>query len=138
MSNTPTVRQYMSHGAFTIGRDQTLARAHAVMRDHHIRHLPVLEGGMLIGILSQNDLYLIETLRDVDPAAVTVEEAMAREIYAVAPETPLLAVARTMAERKLGSAVVMEHNHVVGMFTSVDVARALADVLAAQTAVTAR
>lgn len=131
-TSTLSVSKYMSHGAFTIGRDQPLARAHMAMRDHHIRHLPVLQGGELIGMVSQSDLYLIETLHDVDPTRISVEEAMSREVYSVAPETPLVTVARTMAERKLGSAVVMEHGRVLGVFTAVDAARVLADFLEQQ------
>ncbi|HEY6878609.1 MAG TPA: CBS domain-containing protein [Polyangiales bacterium] len=125
----PTVQQYMSRSPLTIGRDQPLSRAHAVMREHAIRHLPVLEGGSLIGMLSQNDLYLVESLPDVDARQVSVEEAMSREVYAVPPETPLVDVARTMADSKLSSAVIMQGQHVLGVFTGVDLARALARLL---------
>jgi acetoin utilization protein AcuB len=126
---TLTIQDYMSRGVHTIGRDQPLSRAHAFMRDHGIRHLPVLEGGHLVGLISRYDLALVETLQEVDPTRVSVEEAMSREVYAVAPETPLVAVARTMANRKLGSAVIMDKEHVLGVFTAVDAARALAELL---------
>lgn len=119
----------MSPAPLTIGLDQPLSRAHKLMRERRIRHLPVLEGGKLIGMLSQSDLYLVESLPEVDPTQVSVEEGMSREVYAVAPETPLRDVARVMAERKLGSAVVMRGEHVLGVFTAVDLARALASLL---------
>jgi acetoin utilization protein AcuB len=47
----------------------------------------------------------------------------------VGPRTSLAKVAATMAEHKYGSAVVMEKNRVVGMFTTVDALRALAETL---------
>jgi acetoin utilization protein AcuB len=110
----------------TIGANQTLARAHALMRDNAIRHLPVLQGGKLVGIITDRDIHLVETLRDVEPNLVTVSDAMTASVYAVSPHTPLEDVAQTMAEHKYGSAVVMEHNKVVGIFTTVDACRALA------------
>jgi acetoin utilization protein AcuB len=95
------------------------------MRTYGIRHLPVLEGGRLAGVLSQRDAYFIETLAGVDPAKVPVEEAMSVDVYAIPPETPLAEVAATMAEHKYGSAVVIDGSHVVGIFTLVDALRAL-------------
>lgn len=127
--SAPTIRSYMTPSPHTIGKDQTLERASVVMRTHDIRHLPVLEGGKLLGILSNRDVYLIETLQDVDPAKVTVEEAMSAEPYAVAPDTPLADVVREMIAHKYGAAVVMQGREVVGIFTTIDALRALADRL---------
>jgi acetoin utilization protein AcuB len=100
------------------------------MRAHGVRHLPVLEGGKLVGIVSSRDLYFLETLRDVDPAEVTVEEAMTQTPYVVSAETPLAEVAAAMAEHHYGSAVVTDAHGVAGIFTTVDGMRALAAVLA--------
>jgi acetoin utilization protein AcuB len=99
------------------------------MRGHKIRHLPVLEGGRLVGIVTERDLHLIETLRDVDPAQVAVEEAMSEHVYAVEPDAPLDAVATTLSEHKYGSAVVLQNGKVVGIFTTNDACRALAELL---------
>src|SRR5690606_1318822 len=84
---TIRIERYMTQSPHTIGRDQTLAAAHRVMREHGIRHLPVLEGGKLVGIVSQRDLHLLETLDDVDPEQVEVSEAMTQDVYAVGPRT---------------------------------------------------
>lgn len=119
----------MSSSPYTIGADQTLRVAHELMRRHGIRHLPVLRGGIIVGIVSVRDLHLIETLPDVKEDEVTVEEAMSRDVYTVTRNTPLAEVARHMAEHKLGSAVVVEGNTVVGVLTTVDALRALADLL---------
>ncbi|HEX2678074.1 MAG TPA: CBS domain-containing protein, partial [Polyangiales bacterium] len=109
--------------------DQPLSVAHSLMRKHGIRHLPVLHGGALIGLLSDRDLSLIEALKDVDPAKVSVEEAMSSEVYSVSPDAPLDEVVNTMAEQKFGCAVIMQNNHVVGIFTTVDVCRAFSTLL---------
>jgi acetoin utilization protein AcuB len=101
-----------------------------MMRDNRIRHLPVLHGGKLVGVITDRDIHLIETLSDVEPTLVTVSDAMTASVYAVNPETPLEEVAQRMAEHKYGSAVVIERGKVVGIFTTVDACRALASRLA--------
>jgi acetoin utilization protein AcuB len=125
----PAVQKFMTTSPHSIGKDQTIARAHDVMRSHKIRHLPVLEGGKLVGIVTERDLHLVETLRDVDPTSVTVEDAMSEHVYAVDPDTSLDVVAETLAEHKYGSAVVMQNGKVVGIFTTNDACRALAELL---------
>lgn len=123
---TPAIAAFMTSSPHSIGRDQSLAAAHRLMREHRIRHLPVLEGGKLVGIISDRDLHLAETLKDVDAERVPVEDAMTPTPYAVAPTTPVAEVAREMAEQKIGSAVVMEGRKIVGVFTVTDALRALA------------
>ena len=113
----------------SIGRDQPLVRAHALMREHRIRHLPVLDGGQLVGVLSDRDLHLIESLKDVDPQLLLVDEAMSTEVFAVSPDAALDEVAISMAEHKYGCAVVLKGHQVVGIFTTVDVCRALSELL---------
>jgi acetoin utilization protein AcuB len=125
----PPIRKYMTTSPHTIGQEQTLHHAHQQMRALSVRHLPVLEGGRLVGMLTQRDLAVIEGLDGVDPHAVQVEDAMSTEVYAVRPEAPLDEVAGEMAEKKYGSAVVVQNGHVVGIFTSVDLARALVELL---------
>ena len=125
----PHIDKYMTPGPHSIGQEQSLAQAHRLMRDHHIRHLPVLHGGKLAGVLSDRDLHLIETLRDVDPDKVTVEEAMSPTVYTVSPRAPLDEVVKEMAHHKYGCAVIEDNGKVVGVFTTVDAMRAFAELL---------
>jgi acetoin utilization protein AcuB len=127
-----TIRTFMTKGPQTIGHEQTLATAHEMMREHKVRHLPVLEAGKLVGILSQRDLHLIETLREVDPETTTVDEAMTADVYVTSPSTPLEEVAAAMAENKYGSAIIVDGKNVVGVFTTVDALHALTTVLRAR------
>jgi acetoin utilization protein AcuB len=129
MKAIPQVQKYMTTCPHTIGFDQTLAQAHGVLREFRIRHLPVLRAGKLAGVLSERDLALIETLRDVNPSEISVEEAMSTEVYAVAPTTPLDEVVRDMGARKYGCAVVVQNHKVVGIFTAVDACQAFAELL---------
>jgi acetoin utilization protein AcuB len=123
------VRSYMTPAPHTIAPQQTLADAHALMRDHRIRHLPVLRDGRVVGIVSQRDLMVLETLPDVNPAEVAVEDAMSRDVFAVAPRTPLAKVATEMADRRFGCAVVVDGDRVIGMFTVTDACLALARLM---------
>lgn len=125
----PTIQKYMTTTPHTIGSEQTIAKAASLMSEHRIRHLPVLHGGHLLGVLSDRDVKLIETFRDVDATKTRVEEAMTEQPYTVDPGTPLDEVVRTMAEKKLGSAVVVQNQKVVGIFTTVDACQALSDLL---------
>lgn len=123
----------MTPAPHTIGLAQTLATAHRLMREANIRHLPVLEGGKLVGLLSERDLDFIETRRDVDPETVSVEQAMSQAVCSVGPKDTLRGVAQKMADNKYGSVVVQEHGHVLGVFTTVDALRALTTLLDAGT-----
>jgi acetoin utilization protein AcuB len=123
------IRRHMSVSVHAVTSRHTLAEAHQVMRERGVRHLPVVDEGRLVGVVSQRDLYLLETLKGVDPGTETVREAMAPDPYAVPPDAPLEAVAAAMAENKYGSAVVVDRGAVIGLFTTVDALRALAAVV---------
>jgi acetoin utilization protein AcuB len=124
-----TIAERMTRNPHLIGAEQSIAAAHHLMRTNGIRHLPVLHGGKLVGVVSQRDLHFIETLRDVNPETMSVEEAMTQDVFAVSPRTPLKEAVSEMAERKLGSAVVVEGQKIVGVFTTIDALDTLADIL---------
>lgn len=130
MNATTTVGEYMTPSPHSVAVDRKLADAHKLMRQYKIRHLPVLEGGALVGLVSERDLALVETLRDVDPAEVEVEEAMSPDPYVVSSDTPLQEVAITMWKKKYGSAVVKDGKHIAGVFTTTDALRVLVTMLA--------
>jgi acetoin utilization protein AcuB len=121
-----TIADVMTPQPLTIGREQKLVTAHTMMTENRIRHLPVLERGELVGVVSQRDLYFIETIAGVDKFTDKVDDAMSVDVRAFPPETPLADVARIMTDHKLGCAVVTERNRVVGIFTAMDALRLLA------------
>lgn len=129
ISRTTKIRQVMTPSPHTIGSDQKLSTAHKVMREHQLRHLPVLRAGKLVGVLSQRDLYFLESLAGVDIEIDCVADAMTQEVYAVHPDDSLREVARIMANRKYGCAVVIDRGRLLGIFTATDALRHLADAL---------
>lgn len=127
-----TVEHFMTHAPHTIGHDQPLSEAHRLMREHGIRHLPVLDRGKLVGVLSLRDLHFFETLADVDPDRICVSEAMSTDTYTVGPRTTLRRVAAEMADHRYGSVVVVDKERVIGILTTVDGMRALSLLLSEQ------
>jgi len=121
----PVVREFMTPSPVTVGRSSSLSAASRTMRTHHIRHLPVLNGGRIEGVLSERDLLLLEAVPGVNPTVVRVEEAMVEDVFTVDPETPVGEAIETMIDRKLGSAIVCEGERVLGVFTTVDALRVL-------------
>jgi acetoin utilization protein AcuB len=120
----------MTPAPYTIGAEQSIDVALAIMGSHHIRHLPVLDGERLVGVVSERDLMIAQGLRIVDPTRTPVGEVMSPELHTLSPDSSLEWVAAEMAQQKVGSVVVTEHDRVVGIFTTVDALRALGEMLA--------
>jgi acetoin utilization protein AcuB len=113
----------------SVGREQPLDVAHRIMRANRIRHLPVLDAGKLVGIVSQRDLYFIETFQGIDVNTDKVEDAMTQDVYTVPQDTRLSQVVAEMLDQKYGCAIVVEEGKVVGLFTTTDALLALAECL---------
>ncbi len=128
MTTSVTVRTYMTPSPHTIGADQPISRAQDLFRQFGIRHLPVLRGGRLQGVVSERDIALVQRLA-ANAVALTIEDVMTSDVYEVSPHAALADIAREMAARKLGSAIVVERDAVVGIVTTVDLCAALGDVL---------
>lgn len=129
MKSIPEISKYMTSLPHTIGADQNLVKAEEMMTKYHVRHLPVLSGGKLVGILSDRDVKLVESFRDVDPKKVTVEEAYTPNPFIVQPSSSLAEVCAEMAVHKYGCALVCDNHKLVGIFTWVDGLTALNNLL---------
>jgi acetoin utilization protein AcuB len=99
------------------------------MQHFGIRHLPVLDRGVLVGVVSERDVSLISSLSKDQADTVTVEEAMSEEPFAVAPDDDLVDVCTRMAQHKYDCAVIMDHNKVTGVYTTTDALQMLAALL---------
>lgn len=129
MKAIPTVQKYMTYVPKSIGYDQSLAHAADFMRKLHVRHLPVLKGGEIVGILTDRDIKFITSFKDIDPEKVTVSEACTFEPYCTSPGAPLNEVVSEMAEKKYGCALVVDNSKLVGIFTETDAYKALSELL---------
>jgi acetoin utilization protein AcuB len=120
MDKTAPIAEFMTPIPHTVGSEQTITFAQKLMQKYGIRHLPVLHGGELHGIVSDRDLGIVAGLNEVNPDSTTVEEAMTQEAYTVSKDTSLFAVLEEMLEHKYGSAVVVEGVKIIGIFTTHD------------------
>lgn len=130
MKQMPLIQKHMTAMPHTIGKDITLDKAISMMREHHIRHLPVQDGGKLVGILTDRDVKLASGF--INAGDTKVEEIMTEDPFTVTPDAPLDRVVTQMAEHKYGCVVIQQDNgKVVGIFTAVDGLRLLTETLTA-------
>lgn len=108
--------------------DMPAKEALASMSRHGFRHLPVVEGDEVVGIVSERDLLRMEVF--LKSMHLLVSDVMSRDPYVVRVGTPLVEVVREMAREKLGSAVIVNgRNAVVGIFTTTDGMKVLCECL---------
>jgi CBS domain-containing protein len=121
------VRDRMSTPPITVRPDTSFQQALALMYEHGIRRLPVVDDrGALIGIVAQRDL-LIAALRYLT-SRVDVTEVMATKLITVTPGMTLAEVAQRMLRHKVGGLPVVEDGKLVGVITESDIFRAFVEL----------
>jgi acetoin utilization protein AcuB len=125
----PTVVKFMSVMPQTIGADQTLETAAKMMSNGAFRHLPVLSGGQITGIISDRDVKMALSIRGVDAHRTKVDEIASQEVFLVRPDSKLDEVVKNMAEKKIGSVLIVDNHRLVGIFTTTDALDALNELL---------
>jgi len=120
------IRRYMTTVIVVVGPNQPISEAIRLMRLHEVRHLPVVLDGKLRGVVSQRDIYRLQSLDKFDPSRVLVSEAMTSDLYTVEPDEPVDRVAREMVRRRIGTALVSHGPQLMGLFTATDALLAIA------------
>ncbi len=130
------VEQYMTVDPITVGPDTILHKALELLQTHRIRHLPVVEGKRLVGIISDRDLRqilpsFISDSADVERfrargKQVRVGEVMIRRVISVTPDTQTHKAARLMVEHRIGCLPVLRGSTLVGIVTTIDLLQAMA------------
>jgi CBS domain-containing protein len=124
----PAVSRFMTREPYTISASSTAGRARDVMYGHLIRHLPIMEGNELVGLVSAGELQALSGVPGVDLDHVEVASVM-RKPLTVWGAMPLDEVAELMSRRKAECVVVLGGHGVQGIFTATDALRALSDLL---------
>jgi len=121
------VRDIMRSPVVTISPDTTLQDAYRMMNEKSIRHLPVLDGDRLAGIVTDRDLRLATSALSASPFAPggKVEAIMCRVPLTADPMDPVEDAARTMREKKIGCLPVVDDGRTVGIITGIDLLDAL-------------
>lgn len=134
MARPQRVGEIMRREFVSLQVDDRLDFVQDVMNLGQIRHLPVLDQGKLVGIVSQRDLlaHSLSKALDFEPQhrraflkSVDVAETMARSVVSVGPETPIQEAARLMIRHRIGCLPVVTADDVpVGLLTETDLIRA--------------
>lgn len=118
----------MTHEVVTVSPGTTVAEALDEIRAHNIRHLPVLEGTRLVGIVTDRDLRLVLG-PDPESMKTLIAEVMTAAPVVVAPDTPIESAAALLAEHRIGCLPVVEDGETVGILTESDLLRAFVDLM---------
>lgn len=135
------VEKRMKRDPVTLGPEDSFRHAMTLIRQKGIRHLPVVEGGRLVGIVTDRDLrqaapspatsleihelhYLLEKIK--------IREIMTRKVYTVTPDSPIEEAARLMLQHKIGGLPVLQYGDLVGIITETDILAAFVEVMGIQ------
>jgi acetoin utilization protein AcuB len=131
MKRNPQLIAFMTPFPHSIDVDAPLEDAHELMRQHRFRHLPVMSGGEIVGVLTDRDIKLVlgPDFGSPDERELRVRDAYVERPCVVPASTPVAKVARVMAQNRIGSAIVTKHGKLVGIFTVTDACRALAETI---------
>ncbi len=128
------VRDWMTPNPITIDPKTTLPEAHKLMKECHIRRLPVVDRGKVVGILTLGDV------REASPSdasslsifelnyllsKLTVENIMTRDPLTISPTATIREAAQLMLDHKIGGVPVVEGEKLVGIITESDIFRVL-------------
>ena len=124
----------MTIDVVTIEPHNSIATAIRLMRQGQLRRLPVVENGVLVGIVTSGDLRRITGLASIlrDPSQdnflwhhIPVANVMNREIHSLSPDTPIAEAARLLVENKIGGLPVVDQAQLVGIITTSDLLETL-------------
>ena len=127
------IRTMMQTEVVTVTPDTSLAAAQWLMRAQRIRHLPVVSGTRLVGIVTDRDI------REAAPSPATtlsrgeityqmdttpVKTCMTREVVWITPDMPMVQAAWILLDRKFVCLPVVEARTLIGVVTELDCLRA--------------
>ena len=126
----PPISKYMTPMPHSIEPHESLEVAKKRMDENNFRHLPVLSGGKVAGLLSERDVSLLATFKGVDMRHSKVSDAMMFDPFCADPSDLVDDVCAHMAENKIGSALIVQKSNgkLVGIFTYIDALRCLAEL----------
>lgn len=124
------VEKFTTRNPVTAPADTAIDELRGLMKEHGIRHLPIVRGNTVVGVVSDRDARLVAGLTVAEKLQVRAEDIMTAEPLFVTAGTPLDEVARTMSERRVGSVIVNEEGGaLMGIFTVTDALDALIAII---------
>lgn len=123
------VSELMSRELITLRRDESLNLAERVMQLGRVRHLPVVDGEHLVGLITHRDLLraqvsalaqITKDERDEIHTSIRAEDIMIQDVHTVGPDDAAVDAARLMIRKKVGCVPVVDEGRLVGILTEAD------------------
>jgi len=132
------VKERMRTSMILVGPTDSVRAAWQLLREHRIRHLPVVEQGRLVGIITDRDIRLIFPSgavgqREQDPHAVlekiSVRDIMTERVITVTPEASIADATRLLLKHRIGGLPVVQGDRLVGIITKTDILAAFVEIV---------
>lgn len=129
MKKRVPISQIMTKDLITLNPTQSLYDAEKLFKKHNIRHIPIVEGKTIIGVLSYSDLLRIsfadltdeeDSIESVVYDAFTISQVMAKVPLTVTTDTTIKEVAEILSKQSFHSLPVIENEELVGIVTTTD------------------
>lgn len=120
------VREVMELDVPSVREDAALSVALELMRWRGVRHLPVVRGDHVVGVLSDRDVARMVGSGAGPELTGSVGDVMSRGVVTISPDADVKQAARELVEDPIGCLAVVDHDHLMGIVTPIDLMRALA------------
>ena len=135
MKKRTPISKIMSNDIITINKTQSIREVSEIIRDKNIRHVPVVSGEKIIGMLSKVDLQKISFVNTVDGDELTtalydglnIEQVMTKDVKVVQKNDTIYDVATILSKNEFHSLPVLENEKLVGIVTTTDLIKYLVD-----------
>ena len=135
MKKRTPISKIMTTDIISVNKTQTLKDVAEIIKEEHIRHVPVLSGTKIIGILSKVDLQKISFINSIDKEnlnsamydALTIEQVMTKTISTAQVNDTIHDVALILSESEFHALPILDGEDFVGIVTTTDLIKYLVD-----------
>lgn len=136
MKKRMPVSKIMSSDILSVNLTQSLREVDAIISDQHIRHVPVVSGDKIIGMLSKTDLQKISFVNTIDGDGLTtamydnlsIDQVMTKNVTTVEQQDTILDVATILSKNEFHALPVTDNGKLVGIVTTTDLVKFLIDL----------
>lgn len=135
MRYIPPISEIMSRNIIALNREDDLETAEILFKRHKIRHIPVVNGEIIIGMLSYSDLLRIsfadavyDNEEEVDTLVYnmfTIDQVMVKDVVTVPSTATIKEVAKILSEKEFHALPVVDDGNLVGIVTTTDLLKYL-------------
>lgn len=122
------VEEFTTPNPITADEEASVDDLKRIMSENGIRHIPIVKDRQVVGLVSDRDLRVVSGLNLDEKALVSAKDIMSTDPVSVSADAALDEVAYEMSNRKIGSVIVNEGDHFLGIFTATDALNALIEI----------